>query len=265
MRCVTFILAFLLCASPASAQFTAATSGGVVGAPQAIPAVPCVNGVGVLGGGWNLCNSIQQWVELYNEGVKIQNQLNEIQQNVYRYARYPQSLAGNAQADLTAIEGIVDQVNGLSVMDSNVASTISRIFPRYQSGVPYSTLNTQLAQSTNTSITNALQTLGYNVNTLSRDANNVEAIKAAAASATSPIETTQLLAQISAIMVEQMQKQQQISGAGLNAAASYYLSQTQRQQALSTSENQAIQAWQKFANVQIPTLTDSQIQQILGQ
>ena len=251
--------------APASAQTygVPSTSGGGVGSPHAIPPVVCPPNP-LNGGGWNACNSFQQWVSLYNEGVRLQNQLNEIRQNTLRYATYPQKLRGNVHQDLARLEGIIDKANGLSITDTSIEGTITRIFPDYAQGSAYTDLTKQLSQSTVRSVINALKIAGLEVGDNARDASTAELVKDAVARASSPTQATQALAQLTAVMIEQLQKQQRIQGSSLNAAASYYLAQTKSEAAKAQSDAAAIQAWQQFSTVNLPTLSPAQAKAIVG-
>jgi P-type conjugative transfer protein TrbJ len=264
-RIVLVLIAVLAAVAPASAQTygTPSTSGGVVGSPRAIPPIPCPPNP-MNGGGWNPCNSFQQWVSLYNEGVRLQNELNELRQNALRYSTYPQRLRGYAQQDLARLEGIIDKANGLSVTDTSIEGTISRIFPDYTQGSAYTDLTKQLSQSTTRSIVNALKIVGLEVGDNARDASTADVVKDAVARATSPTQATQALAQLTAVMIEQLQKQQRIQGSSLNAAASYYLAQTKSEAAKAQSDAAAIQAWQRFSTVNLPSLTPAQAKAIVG-
>jgi P-type conjugative transfer protein TrbJ len=201
---------------------------------------------------------------MYNQGVQLQNQLNEIRQNTLRYATYPQTMQGNVQQDLARLEGVIDMANGLSITDTSIEGTISRIFPDYAQGTAYTDLTKQLSQSTTRSVINALKVAGLEVGDNTRDAATADIVKAAVARASSPTQATQALAQLTAVMIEQLQKQQRIQGSSLNAAASYYLSQTKSEAAKAQSDAAAIDAWQRFSAVTLPTLTPSQAARIVG-
>lgn len=240
-----------------------ATTGGIVGSPKPIPAIACPP-TPFGGGGWGPCNSFQQWVSIYNEGVRLQNQLQEIRRNIDRYATYPQKTQGYVQADLSRLEAIIDKTNGLAITDRSVASTVARIFPDYVQGVQFADLSQRLAQATTRSVLNALQVAGLEVGDNQRDAATADVVKDAVARATSPTQATQALAQLTAVMIEQLQKQQRIEGSSLSSAAAYYLSQTKTQAARAQADVQAIKAWQDFANVALPTLTPGQAKAIVG-
>jgi P-type conjugative transfer protein TrbJ len=261
---VAFVVA-ILSARGTSAQTYGipATTGGIVAAPRTIPAVACPPNP-FNGGGWNLCNSFQQWVGLYNEGVRLQNELNEIRQNTLRYATYPQKTQGYVQADLTRLESIIDRTNGLSITDRSIESTISRIFPDYPQGGQYTDLTKQLAQATTRSVINSLKVAGLDVGSTARDAATADIVKDAVARATSPTQATQALAQLTAVMIEQLQKQQRIEGSSLNAAAAYYLSQSKSAAAKAQADAIAISSWKQFSTVSLPTLTPAQAKAIVG-
>ncbi len=264
-RLLALVAALAVTAAPASAQVygVPSTSGGVVGSPHAIPPIVCPPNP-ANGGGWSPCNSFQQWVSLYNEGVRLQNQLNEIKQNTLRYATYPQKLRGNVQQDLTRLEGIIDKANGLSITDTSIEGTVSRIFPDYTQGSAYTDLTKQLAQSTARSVINALKVAGLEVGDNTRDATTADVVKDAVARASSPTQATQALAQLTAVMIEQLQKQQRIQGSSLNAAASYYLAQTKSEAAKAQSDAAAIKAWQQFSTINLPSLSPAQAKAIVG-
>jgi type IV secretion system protein TrbJ len=252
-------------AAPAGAQTYGipVMTGGVVSSPRPIPGVVCPPNV-ANGGGWSPCNSFQQWVSLYNEGVRLQNELSEIRQNTRRYATYPQKLHGYVQQDLARLERLIDTSSGLSVTDRSIEATIARLFPDYAQGSAYTQVTKQLSQATARSIINALTLAGLEVGDNARDASTADMVKDAVARATSPTQAAQALAQLTAVMIEQQQKQQRIEGASLNAAASYYLAQTKGQAAQAQSDAAAVGAWQQFSRVNLPTLTPAQARAIVG-
>jgi P-type conjugative transfer protein TrbJ len=240
-----------------------ATTGGIVGTPRPIPAIACPPNP-FNGGGWSACNSFAQWVTLYNEGVRLQNELSEIRRNTLRYATYPQKTQGYVRADLARLETIVDRTNGLAIGDRSIEATIGRIFPDYASNVQYTDLTKQLAQATARSVLNALKVAGLEIGDNARDAATADVVKDAVARATSPTQATQALAQLTAVMIEQLQKQQRIEASSLNAAAAYYLSQSKSEAARAYADAAAIKAWQQFSTVTLPTLTPAQAKAIVG-
>ena len=264
-RFFIFFAAVAALTAPTGAQVygVPSTSGGVVGSPRAIPAIACPPNP-ANGGGWNVCNSFQQWVSLYNEGVRLQNELNEIRQNTLRYATYPQKLQGQVQADLARLERIIDKTNGLAISDTSIEGTVSRIFPDYVQGSAYTDLTKQLSAATTRSVINALKIAGLEVGDNARDASTAEVVKDAVARASSPTQATQALAQLTAVMIEQLQKQQRIDGSSLNAAASYYLAQTKGEAAKAQSDAAAIKAWQQFSTIHLPSLSPAQAKAIVG-
>jgi P-type conjugative transfer protein TrbJ len=240
-----------------------ATTGGIVGSPKPIPAIACPP-TPFGGGGWGPCNNFQQWVGIYNEGVRLQNELQEIRRNIERYATYPQKTQGYVQADLARLESIIDKTNGLAITDRSVASTVARLFPDYVQGTQFTDLSQRLAQATTRSVLNALQVAGLEVGDNQRDAATADIVKDAVARATSPTQATQALAQLTAVMIEQLQKQQRIEGSSLSSAAAYYLSQAKSQAARAQADVQAIKAWHDFSTVALPTLTAAQAKAIVG-
>jgi P-type conjugative transfer protein TrbJ len=264
-RIALLLVAVIFGVAPAGAQTYGipATTGGTVGLPRAIPAVVCPPNP-ANGGGWSPCNSFQQWVSLYNEGVRLQNELSEIRQNTRRYATYPQKLHGYVQQDLARLARLIDTSTGLSITDGSIEATIARIFPDYAQGSAYTEVSRLLSRSTTRSIINALTLAGLEVGDNARDASTADMVKDAVARATSPTQAAQALAQLTAVMIEQLQKQQRIEGASLNAAASYYLAQTKTQAAKAQSDAVAIGAWQQFSRVNLPALTPAQAKAIVG-
>lgn len=219
-----------------------------------LSSVPCPTVVG----GWSFCNSVQQWVSMYNHFQAEKNQLLEMQANVQRFATYPQSLAGNVQGDLQRVESLVNQNAGLSFTDQQIQSTVARLFPSYVPGASYAAYTGQLSTATRVSVLNALQVAGLEVSTTQRDADLATMVKNAVANATSPTQSVQALAQLLSVLIEQIQKEQRLSAGSIQSAGAYYLAQTSRKQTIDQAEQTALAQFQSTMDVTFPAMTQAQ-------
>jgi P-type conjugative transfer protein TrbJ len=255
---LTLSLAFAL-AAPATAQTygTPATLPSTLLSPMALSGMASVPCPTVLGG-WSICNSVQQWISLYNKLQAEKNQLAEMQANVQRYATYPQALASNVQGDLQRVTALVNQNAGLSFTDQQIQATVARLFPNYAPGASYAAYTGQLSQATRASVLNALQVAGLEVSTTQRDADLASTVKTAVANATSPTQSVQALAQLLAVLIEQVQKEQRLSAGSIQSASAYYLAQTSRKQSIDQAEQTALKQFQATMDVTFAPLTPAQ-------
>jgi P-type conjugative transfer protein TrbJ len=267
MRALLVALCFCIAATPASAQSAAATYGVPNTPPltQSNAPLPVLNVPSVvcptnpLGNGWNFCNSIQQWNQMYTEFTKAYNEVVEMQRNVDRYAQYPQKLQAYVQTDIGQVEKVMNQVQGLSFEDTQLQGTVSRLFPNYVQGENYQAYVNQLSNATNTSLINAVKVAGIEVQTQPRDADAVDVVKDAIGRATSPTQAVQALAQLEAVLIEQIQKQQRLSAGSIQSASSYYLTEIMRKQNANQAEAASLAAFQQNMDVTFgPPLTKAQ-------
>jgi P-type conjugative transfer protein TrbJ len=250
---------FVVLTAPARAQ--------TFGIPATLPITP-LNPMALSGmasfpcptvlGGWSYCNSVQQWIAMYNKFQAEKNQLLEMQANIQRYATYPQALSSNVQGDLRRVSALVNQNAGLSFTDQQIQSTVARLFPSYAPGASYPAYTSQLSQATRASVINALQVSGLEVSTSQRDADLSTIVKTATANATSPTQAVQALAQLLAVLIEQVQKEQRLSASSIQGASAYYLAQTARKQTIDQAEQNALQQFQATMDVTFPPLTAKQ-------
>jgi hypothetical protein len=255
------VLALGLIGQPAAAQtygIPGAGPAGIIQSLRTIPPLPCLN----LLSGWNDCNSVNQWVSLYNQYVAMTNQAVEIQRNVSRFATYPQALQSNVQSDLSSIESMIGQANNLAATVSTSQQRLQTLYPDYAPTVNYASMMQQSAAATKASLLSALQTVGFDVGNQQRDADTVQVVQQAVANASSPTQAVQALAQLNAVMIEQLMKQQRIAGSSVAATSSYYLGKVQAQQKISAAEAQGIQQWQQNLDVSFPAPTAAQQAQL---
>jgi P-type conjugative transfer protein TrbJ len=214
--------------------------------PIAVPqelsglAAASCSAISVLGGGWTFCNSIQQWVSLFNQLQAAKNQIQEMTANVQRFATYPQSMQGYIQNDLNTISQLANNLNGLSFTDRQIATTVQKLYPSNVPSTNYAAYIAQLQQATQNSVVNALQVAGAEVSTQQRDADTATIIKTALANATSPTQSVQALAQLEAVLIEQIQKEERLSAAAIQSSAAYYLAENSHKQTSSQAEQQAV-------------------------
>jgi hypothetical protein len=194
----------------------------------------------VLGGGWTFCNSIQQWTQLFNELQAAKNQIQEMSANVQRFATYPQSMQGYVQNDLNTVAALANNLNGLSFTDQQIATTVGKIYPSNVPSTNYAAYIAQLQTSTKNSVVNALQVAGAEVSTQQRDSDTSTIIKTALANATSPTQSVQALAQLEAVLIEQIQKEQRLSAAAIQSSAAYYLAENSHKTTATQAETQAV-------------------------
>lgn len=254
-------LCLCLSASPALAQFVG--SGSTINPLTPIPNITCIPNP-FTGGAWDWCNTLQQQIDVYNHYAGMLNDIERMKIEMQQYMRYPQKVQGYINTDLSHIESIVSQAKGLSFLSHSIDQDIASNVPDWNPGYSLSDLNLYLEQNLENSIRGVLKSASAQNADIARDTDTVEAIKDAAASSTSAIQTGQMTVQLLSVMYAQMVRQQQATGLQMSQEAAFDLQQVaqrhvERQASLATAREQ-----QKRLYPVPPTLSKDQVNQILN-
>jgi hypothetical protein len=225
-----FTLAMVLAVLATGVAQAQSSPGGFigVGSPldllQPLPVPPCdITGV-VTGGSWNYCNSLRQWVEVYNQRVSDLNQIRSMQQQVTTYLHYPQSLPTYVTSDWQQLYSIAQRENSLNFTEGNVNHTVQQNMPQFQPGYDPDTMREGLENDYLASMETAMNQAGAAAgsSTIGRDTDAINELKTASANSLNPTEATQSLVQVQSIMFGHIARLEELSGMTLSEASSYH-------------------------------------------
>lgn len=243
----------MLAAQPVKADFSGVLPGLHTLVPLPVPPCPPAP--------W--CDSLRNQILTYNQWVNTWNQLRNMRMQLQDQMRYPQSLPQYLKGDLVQLEKIADQNETLSPFATSIDKTIHDMWPDYNPGYDPVTLADKTDQIyEQTLIATLAGATKTNAATL-RDLDAVEAIKAAAANATSPTAATQMVVQLNALLYNQMARQAQLEQLKISQEAAYDLTKAADERAARQQSEQARLAQLRQLIPVPPKLTKDQVDSIV--
>lgn len=226
-------------------------------APKPLPSIPCLTLKD-----WTQCNNVAQYVNNYNQWVQLVNEVQDLQCKASAYWNYPTSAASHIKNDLNEAADILSRANALTVQDKNLDQTIANMWPDFNPGYSTTQMDDRLDAMTNNSLLGVLKAAGALAAHNGRDADLVEQIKNASASAKNPTQATQMTVQLLAVMYEQMVKQQQFTALKLSQDAQHDLTEASRERSRSFESRRNADAQARMLYPVPPTLSQQQLQQL---